>query len=86
MDPLTALWVWYVVMASVMLVLWLVDRWTRNASIADVGWCIGLVSAVALVCLEYDRRSERKIYFMMAALYVLRLGLYILLNRRDRQG
>ena len=36
-DPLTALLIVYAVMASVMLVLWLVDRWTRNASIADVG-------------------------------------------------
>ena len=34
-------------LACVMLVLWLVDRWIHNASIADVGWCAGLVGAAA---------------------------------------
>ena len=82
LDPLTALVVVYAVMASVMLVLWLVDRWTRNASIADVGWSIGLVSAVAWYAWSTTGDLERKILLLlMAALYGLRLGLYILLNR-----
>jgi steroid 5-alpha reductase family enzyme len=81
-DPLTALLIVYAVMASVMLVLWLVDRWTRNASIADVGWCIGLVSAVAWYAWSTTGDLERKILLVvMAALYSLRLALYILLNR-----
>ena len=82
LDPLTALMVVYAMMASVMLVLWLLDRWTRNASIADVGWCIGLVSAVAWYTWSTTGDLERKILlFVMAAIYGLRLGLYILLNR-----
>jgi steroid 5-alpha reductase family enzyme len=82
LDPLTALVVVYAVMASGMLVLWLLDRWTRNASIADVGWCIGLVSAVAWYAWSTTGDLERKILLLvMAALYGLRLGLYILLNR-----
>ena len=82
LDPLTALMVVYVVMASMMLVLWLADRWTRNASIADVGWCIGLVSAVAWYAWSTTGDVERKILLvLMAAFYGLRLGLYILLNR-----
>ena len=82
LDPLTALGVVYAVMASVMLVLWLLDRWTRNVSIADVGWCIGLVTAVAWYAWSTTGNLERKILLLvMAALYGLRLGLYILLNR-----
>src|SRR5450759_4919140 len=80
-DPLTALVVVYAVMASVMLVLWLMDRWTRNVAIADVGWCIGLVSAVAWYAWSTTGDLERKILLvLMAALYGLRLGLHILLN------
>ena len=82
LDPLTALVVVYVVMTGVMLVLWLVDRWTRNASIADVGWCVGLVSAVAWYAWSTTGDLDRKILLLlMAALYSMRLGLYILLNR-----
>ena len=82
LDPLTALVVVYAVMASVMLVLWLLDRWTRNVAIADVGWCIGLVSAVAWYAWSTTGDLERKILLvLMAALYGLRLGLYVLLNR-----
>ncbi len=81
-DPDMALIVVYGVMASVMVVLWLADRWTRNASIADVGWCVGLVSAVAWYAWSTTGALERKILLcVMAALYGLRLGLYILLNR-----
>lgn len=69
-DPLTALWVVHTVMASVMLVLWLLDRWTRNVSIADVGWCIGLEIAVAWYAWSTTGNLERKILLLvMAALY-----------------
>ena len=82
LDPLTALVLVYGVMACVMLVLWLVDRWIHNASIADVGWCAGLVGAVAWYGWSTTGDLERKILlFSMAALYGGRLGLYILLNR-----
>ena len=90
LDPLTALAVVYAVMAGLMLVLWLMDRWTRNASVADVVWCIGLVSAVAWYAWSITGELERKILLvLMAALYGLRLGLYILLNRvigKDEDG
>lgn len=82
LDPLTALVVVYAVMASMMLVLWLVDRWTKNVSIADVGWCVGLVSAVAWYAWSTTGDLERKLLLVvMASLYGLRLGRYILLNR-----
>src|SRR4249919_1531066 len=90
LDPLTALAVVYAVMAGLMLVLWLMDRWTGNASVADVVWCIGLVSAVAWYAWSTTGDPERKILLLlMAALYGLRLGLYILLNRvigKDEDG
>ena len=82
LDPLIALVVVYAVLGGVMLILWLVDRWTKNASIADVGWCVGLVSAVAWYAWSTTGNLERKILLLlMAAFYGLRLGIYILLNR-----
>ena len=82
LDPLTALAVVYAVMAGVMSILWLVDRWTRNASIADVGWCAGLVSAVGWYAWSTTGDLDRKtLLLLMAAVYGLRLGLHILLNR-----
>jgi steroid 5-alpha reductase family enzyme len=82
LDPLTAVVVVYAVMASVMLVLWLLDPWTKNASIADVCWCVGLVVAVAWYAWSTTGDVERKILLvLMAAFYGLRLGLHILLNR-----
>ena len=46
-DPLTLLlWAW-LAMAGWMVVLWLVERVQLNASLADAGWCFGLVAVVA---------------------------------------
>ena len=82
LDPLTALVVVYGVMACVMLALWFVDRRLHNASIADVGWCVGLVSAVAWYSWSTTGDLERKTLLLsMASLYGARLGLYILLHR-----
>lgn len=82
LDPLTALVAAYGVMVCAMLFLWLVDRRLQNASIADVGWCVGLVSTVAWYGWSTVGDLERKILLLsMASLYGLRLGLYILLHR-----
>lgn len=82
LDPLTVLVVVYGVMACVMVALWLADRRIHNASIADVGWCVGLVGAVAWYGWSTTGDLERKILLLsMASLYGVRLGLYILLNR-----
>ena len=45
-DPLFLLVSVYVAMAVLMAVLWGLHLWARNASIADVGFCAGLIAAV----------------------------------------
>ncbi len=82
LDPLLALVTAYGVMVCAMLALWLADRRIQNASIADVGWCVGLVSTVVWYGWSTVGDFERKILLLsMASLYGLRLGLYILLYR-----
>jgi hypothetical protein len=48
-DPLSLVLSGYGAMVLVMLGLWAVQLRTRNASIADVGFCFGLI-AVVLWC------------------------------------
>ncbi len=81
-DPRTLLlWAW-IAMAGWMAVLWLVERARRNASLADIGWCVGLVAVVAGYAWSATGESERKLLLVvMASVYGLRLGGYILLNR-----
>lgn len=81
-DPLTLLvWAW-ISMAGWMAVLWLVERTRRNASLADVGWCVGLVAVVAGYAWSATGEIERKLLLVvMASVYGLRLGGYLLLNR-----
>ncbi len=81
-DPLTLLlWAW-LAMVAWMAVLWLIERVQRNASLADVGWCYGLVLVVGWYGWVAQGEDERKVLVTgMAAMYGLRLGTYILLNR-----
>ncbi|MCC6141615.1 MAG: DUF1295 domain-containing protein [Nitrospira sp.] len=81
-DPLTLLFVAWAAMAVWMAVLWLVERTQRNASLADVGWCAGLVVVVAGYAWLATGETERKLLLaVMASIYGLRLGGYILFNR-----
>lgn len=81
-DPLTLLlWAW-IAMAGWMALLWLVERAQRNASLADVGWCFGLVAVVVGYAWFATGEAERKfLLVVMASAYGLRLGGFILLNR-----
>ena len=72
----------YLVMAAVMVGLWVLQLRVRNVSIADVGWCMGLIAVVLWYATQATGETERKM--LVAALVVLyagRLGFYILLNR-----
>jgi steroid 5-alpha reductase family enzyme len=81
-DPLTLLGTALVVMTAVMIVLWVVQLHSRNASLADVGWCVGLVGVVAWYGTATSGDPGRRGLIMaMIAVYGLRLGIYILLNR-----
>ena len=45
-DPLSLLLTAWAASAALMVLLWLIERRIRNASIADVGWCYGLALVV----------------------------------------
>jgi steroid 5-alpha reductase family enzyme len=81
-DPLFLVMVGYGALVVFMLVLWGVQLVHRNASIADVGFCAGLI----VVVLWYARYGfgdpERKLFVAaMVCVYAGRLGLFLLFNR-----
>ena len=81
-DPLSLLLTAYLAMAAVMTGLWALQLRLRNASIADVGWCMGLISVVLWFAMQATGEIERKVLAaLLVLLYAGRLGLYILLDR-----
>ena len=81
-DPPFLVLTAYLAMAVVMVGLWALQLRVRNVSIADVGWCMGLIAVVWWYATQATGETERKM--LVAALVVLyagRLGFYILLNR-----
>ena len=81
-DPLALVFTAYVGMAFVMAGLWVVQLRLRNASIADVGWCAGLIGVVLWYATYATGELERKVLMgCLATIYAGRLGGYILLNR-----
>ena len=81
-DPLSLVLTAYLVMAAVMAGLWVLQLRVRNASIADVGWCTGLIAVVLWYATQATGETERKMLVAaLAVLYAGRLGFYILLNR-----
>ncbi|MEK7237687.1 MAG: DUF1295 domain-containing protein [Nitrospirota bacterium] len=81
-DPLSLVFTVYLAMAVVMAGLWVLQLRVRNASIADVGWCMGLIAVVLWYATQATGEAERKILVaILVVLYAGRLGFYILLNR-----
>lgn len=81
-DPLTLVMSGWLAMAGAMALLWLLERRLRNASIADVGWCIGLATVVACYAWAAFGDPERRLLLtVMATIYAGRLGGYILIDR-----
>jgi steroid 5-alpha reductase family enzyme len=81
-DPLFLVLAAYLAMAAVMAGLWVLQLRLRNASIADVGWCLGLIAVVLWYATQATGEVERKILVaVLVVLYAGRLGFYILLNR-----
>lgn len=81
-DPLTLVVVVYVAMIVPMIGLWWLQQFTRNASIADVGFCAGLIGAVLWYALSASGEFERKLLVtLMVCFYAGRLGFFILLHR-----
>ena len=80
--PLSLVLTAYLPMAVVMAGLWVLQLRVRNASIADVGWCAGLIAVVLWYAIQATGETERKMLVAaLALLYAGRLGFYILLNR-----
>jgi steroid 5-alpha reductase family enzyme len=81
-DSLSLVLTAYLAMAGVMAGLWVLQLRVRNASIADVGWCAGLIAVVLWYATQATGETEQKMLVAgLALLYAGRLGFYILLNR-----
>ena len=81
-DPLMLVLPAYLTMAVCMAGLWAFQLVVRNASIADVAFCAGLIAVVLWYAAHASGETERKlVVVLMTCLYAGRLGLYILLNR-----
>jgi steroid 5-alpha reductase family enzyme len=81
-DPLVLVLQIYLAMTAVMVVLWMLDRHVRNASLADVGFCFGLIAAVLWYAGSAAGDGARKaVVVLLAAVYAGRLGIYILIDR-----
>src|SRR5207237_882202 len=81
-DSFTLVVTAYLIMVVVMVGLWVLQLRVRNASIADVGWCAGLIAAVLWYAAQAIGETERRMLVaFLALLYAGRLGFYILFNR-----
>ncbi len=79
-------------LASVVLMtgLWVIEGRARNASIADAGWCLGLIGLVCWYAVQATGDVSRKsLVVLLVLLYAGRLGFYVLTNRiigREEDG
>ena len=81
-DPLQLVLIAYLMMVPAMTALWVLHLWARNASLADVGWCLGLILVVWWYAMQAAGELERKVLVAgLVMLYAGRLGLHVLLDR-----
>jgi steroid 5-alpha reductase family enzyme len=81
-DPLFLVMIGYGSMVIFMFVLWCVQLFFRNASIADVGYCAGLIGVVSWYANYASGETERKLLtIFMVCVYAGRLGLFLLFDR-----
>lgn len=81
-DPLQLVLIAYLAMVPAMAVLWVLHLWMRNASLADVGWCLGLITVVLWYATQAAGEIDRKVLVaLLVVIYAGRLGLHILLDR-----
>ena len=67
-DPLGLVVAAYIAMAVVMVILWMVQRKTKNAAIGDVGWCVGLIACVLWYVTQATVPIERVLLTLMLVL------------------
>ena len=76
------LWMWVPLLCSLFFVLWLLQGIHRNASIADVGFCLGFLMLVFACGLASTGHVWRRVLVVgMASLYALRLGSHLFCHR-----
>jgi steroid 5-alpha reductase family enzyme len=81
-DPLLLITQVLIISSLWMFGLWLIQLKYRNASLADAGWCVGLIGAVTWYAVNVEGDPARRLVVaLMIGLYGLRLGGYILLDR-----
>lgn len=81
-DPLQLVLTGYLAMAAAMAAFWALHLRMRNASLADVGWCMGLITVVLWYATQAAGELERKVLVAgLVVIYAGRLGLHILLDR-----
>lgn len=81
-DPLALVFTAYLAVAVGMAGLWALHRAMGNASIADAGWCAGLIAVVLWYAAQAPGETERKALAAgLVTIYAGRLGVYILVNR-----
>jgi len=68
LDPLFLVLNVYIAMAVLMAVLWGLHLRVRNASIADVGFCVGLIAAVLWYAQHASGESARKLLLVVMVL------------------
>ncbi len=77
-DPLSLVVIAYFTVAVLMVILWFVQRKTKNAAIGDVGWCVGLIAAVLLYITQAPVGIERiMLTAMLVLMYAGRLGYHL---------
>ncbi len=68
--------------AALMLVLWLIQRATRDAGVVDVGWAAGLGILAVFFALRSEAPDGRRLLVGgMAGIWALRLALHLLRDR-----
>ena len=81
-DPLQLVFIAYLAMVPAMAALWILHLWIRNASLADVGWCMGLIAVVLWYATQATGEMDRKVLVAgLVVVYAGRLGLHVLLDR-----
>lgn len=82
MDRLALLGIGAAAVSALMLVLWLLQARIRDASHVDVGWAYGLgLLAVLYAALAEGNASHRVLVAVLAGIWSIRLGTYLLVNR-----
>jgi steroid 5-alpha reductase family enzyme len=81
-TPTTQLLAGLIAVSLLMVILWLIQRWTNDAGIVDVGWSGSLgVLALFYGCTLTETSVRSWLVVTLATLWSVRLAVYLLFNR-----